>query len=600
MKKRFLSILLALVCLCSFLPACGCGGEGSIPDVSVKAELNEAVMDLSNATNLAIVKRKDVTKKESTVKTMSSGLTPVTPKQIEEALVLATIRENQLIEEITFKREGEANFVTQDALGVEVYKMKVIGDYTFFSFISSSVRESLATQEYYQYIEVNENHAEQLYFSAFGYSDTTSDIIRVLNSGPAFLFGVLPKVFKVLTTDGEFVETSSYYAESYDKEYILDRTKGVPGDFDEIDYRSNDIMQSYVVYNKTGKVYSLDKFPTFDVYSESLIKANDSYYQYWVDENNDLVVEDVMPNKDVEIYDITGDPYGWVYIENEEFNERDETKKRVYTTGSISYMKDTNGYLYTTGKDSEFGWDFPLKKMVNGQEAEIDTPTISGKDGDWFMKDWLFVRGYSRVTDTENYDPHFVPLDPYIKKTTLYYSQISCNRFLDLSAENEQDRRICINTTSGRDNEDWEQSRVDMIAVSGEWWLGANEDFEWKYELDNIHDSIKLLKYDWNVIKTNAVYNEEKGVKEYTFGKEDVIVIETEGMSFYESHGKRYYMGEDSYLECGIETLIFKKENFDNNEYYTLALNEETGKPEWALYSEETFEQVYYVIQPLN
>ncbi len=568
MKKRFLSTLLALVCACSFLPACGWGKDKEStppPNVSVKEELNEAVMDLSNATNLAIVKRKDVTKKETTVKTMSSDVETLTPEQLEEikreeeirseALVLATIRRNQLIEEITFKREGEANFVTQDALGVEVYKMKVIGDFTFFSFISSSVRESLTTQEVRIYIKDTSQVDKR--FSVFGYMDTSkSDAASNLGYG-----GVYEERFQCLTPSGGFWDLADYREHNDDPlldKYVFDRTfdemEGISAEFDEKYYRCNDIMQSYVVYNKTGKVYSLDKFPVFDIQCETVIKADNDYYQYWVDENDNLVMEEILPNPSVRVSDVQSDIYGWLYIYNHGddenttgVDEKDEAKKRIYWTGSnrdkiYAYMKARDRHMYAwVDYYNTYG---PTIKMVNGQETEIDTSTTAYGENGWFIKEGLFVR-----------------------------SSIG-NIAYDLTAH-WTDVEINITYPAGG---------INNIITEGEW---LTDEYDWKYYKKN--GGVQLVKYDWKKIRENSQENEE-GDREYRFSSSDMIFLE--GVSLVRSSVTENY--EDS------EIALFVKEGANKREYYTLGLNEETGEYELQPYSEVTIDRVYYVIQPLN
>lgn len=321
-KSRLLITCLCAVCLAlGIFAGCGAkegGGSKSGRNYKVTATLSDYSVDLAGARYLGI-------RSASALSGVKAATLSSSAEEAAERPVLVK-QTGGAAEEITFKLNGKE--LTQDGAGVEIYQMTVQDGFTYVSFISSDVRERLTAEPYKDYVIHN--------------FDLLEDELTF------YLYEI--------KTGGEPV-------------YLYDRLRGVPENFDNKNFATNDYIKSYAVHNKTGKIYAMDSLPSFDVQDGLIVsKANrvTKAYRPIVKGSGELVLTDVLPNPGAKIEQTYRDADGTIYIFNSAIEQNDGD--------GYVYIKLDNSYdlhNYCTGPDGR----------LYAYDSYIDDPTHSYVDG---------------------------------------------------------------------------------------------------------------------------------------------------------------------------------------------------------------------------
>ncbi len=525
MKKKPTALLLAF---CSAFVAVGwtsCSlldgfledgdGENETVHYKVATDLDNAVANISAADNLAIVKREGLTSTGTAISTMSTHEDQGESHSNE--LVFAKVEKGE-ISEVKFQKEAYA--VSQSDFNAEVYKMKVAGDFTFVAYISSNIRKNLSATAV-------ETKYDSQSFTLYRYESF-------------YMYQEMQKLYNDMVI--------------YENEgYFYDRTKGVWSGFDEKGYITNEYMQSYAIYNPTGKIYSMSKLPAFDVVGETIAVRvwNDynqgyAFYALSVDENNNLVIEDVLPNRDVRCYNLHKDPYGWRYVYNSSVSQIITDKKIIYHKGD-EYLFDEDGYAYTvTGNGGIVD-----KKMVNGVPTALNGENIYGLK---WARTWEYGSSES-------------PFD---------FGQAIINGF----AIGSNDYNL-VHREKGYN-----------IYFDGRFFRNQYN-LLYKGCINGEENNIRYCRIDWS---------QPFGMNEEEWDKvnSDIYFTNTWSEPILENvtHIWPYWVMQDYEITC--LTDVYMSAGLTGTEYYQLVVSEDGMRLEAKLIAENTYDENCFVIEPLN
>ncbi len=356
MKKKWILALVALCCVTTALGFSACD-DGDSLSYKVTTRIDKMVANISSAESLAIVKRDSLTESGTATVSMMTAKEKSGNHRRGDELVLAKV-EGEQITEVEFEGEMEQYKIFQSDFDAEIYKMKVAGDFTFVAYISSNIRTNLATAE----IKYEPHYDRAPSFSLRGYN----------------WYGYQESIHNIY-------REYPYY--NSNELYIYDRAKGVWQNFDELGYLTHDYMQSYAIYNPTGKIYSMSELPAFDVVGDNVgvrrKHADYGGYEYnlyslSIDANDNLVLEEVLPNRDMTVYNVHTDPYGWKYIYNSGVKQTVVDKKSVYYMNEFDYLFDKDGYAYTTKEIENISRYVADKKIIEGAPTSLNGENIYG------------------------------------------------------------------------------------------------------------------------------------------------------------------------------------------------------------------------------
>jgi len=332
----------------------------------ISANLSNFTADLSGAQQVGITtwdKVKDDV--DDTVPVASSRTNSEHSKKKrnrkDHDLVMVKVCENGELSEIGFEEEPDkiifGGKVNADDFDLEIYKMHVFGDFTAVSYISTFWR-SLPDDAYN--VAWPDNKVFKL---------ESGEEIKCW-AGKANDGELINKVWTIIPENGSEIRI-------YDR--IGDHW-GVGWDFDRENYENTDFFKSYIIHNPTGKVYSSEEFSGFSIVNEFVVarilhpeRSYDSinvYYDLSIDDEGNLNMRDILPNKDYWVAGASRDAEGWVYVEARVastggawLNERNEETKTIYTIFE-NLRFASNGKVYIMEKIS--------------QDIEVDRPFYSG------------------------------------------------------------------------------------------------------------------------------------------------------------------------------------------------------------------------------
>ena len=102
--------------------------------------------------------------------------------------------------------------------------------------------------------------------------------------------------------------------------------------YDRTGYFTNSERQSFIFDNYSGYIYLIEGINIKYIYNNLLINAADNgIYDFHVDEENNLVIENLLPNKTIKALDFFKDKYGNKVIHTDKLND---------------YSAETNTYFY--------------------------------------------------------------------------------------------------------------------------------------------------------------------------------------------------------------------------------------------------------------
>lgn len=105
--------------------------------------------------------------------------------------------------------------------------------------------------------------------------------------------------------------------------------------------------ENFVIDRATGKLYSLEELGSFYVHADGFVRTDGSglntnnFYRLSVADGV-LTVTDLMPNKEIYVYDVSRDDFGNVYVYNETVNKKEGDV--VYTDSRILIGSDGHAY----------------------------------------------------------------------------------------------------------------------------------------------------------------------------------------------------------------------------------------------------------------
>ena len=421
------------VCLSLVLFASCCGvlvGCGN--DYNVNMDLDKFSVNITDAASLGVAQ---IDGKMKLIKTSK--------------LLLADGTSEPSYTEVEYTDEN-GDLFDIDKTELEVYQMYVTPDYTFVSYISQNVRK-------------------------YG--------------TPADMF------YKGYWGEGFTASYGQYYANFYNT------SKNVPEDFNLTGFMSNKLIASYIIDNATGKMYSPkdlfdDYLGSFDIINNvirvsSLEKSG--YYSFYTNDNDELVFNKIVNNKDITVYNIIKDKNGYVYVSNDILNTFDAENNTIYTTKKLVLGSD--GYVYEDSKQAQLC-------RLNGNSCEMLTS----------CDDIIFENGtyIKKVEDNVLYS-----VDSDWQKSILYCYDISNNftKFGEISGkcyDSENDVLYNIND--------------DGI------YIYSNFDVRNNY----LGEAIKVLDefefvYNYSYLDNGIIRVEERVIKEvtpsetnyYKFGKDE-------------------------------------------------------------------------------
>lgn len=321
LRKRIVSLCLSFVMVCSV--GLTLGFVLFKQNFNISTDFTQYTMQISDAKGIGLEKTQD--NQVRLVKQVDNGVQTYSTKL-----------DHSVYEEVMLKKEKSEYGVKLGDLNAEIYKMKVVGNFTFVSYISSNLRKNIKKfDNYYMQNTLNES--------------------------------CICKSFNL-----------------YSGEQIIDRLQGVPDNFDLVGYKNSDFIKSYIVDNSTGKIYSTELFDQFEI-QDDLIKVKYyrnsgdgyyNYYKYFVNNENNLEIVALIPNSDIFVKYIHKSPDNVYYVFNESINLYDSQNKFYYINtkliGSTSFCIGSDGYLYQL---TDVPLQSKLQRFVNGQLTSIQFNT---------------------------------------------------------------------------------------------------------------------------------------------------------------------------------------------------------------------------------
>lgn len=237
--------------------------------------------------------------------------------------------------EVEYKDEN-GNLFDIDKTELEVYQMYVTPDYTFVSYISQNVRKYGTSVDMY---------------------------------------------YKGYWAEGFTASYNDYYLDFYDL------NKNIPEDFNKTEYRDNKLTKSYIIDNDTGKMYSpknlfIDHLGYFSIINNLIYVSsyeNSGYYSFYTNDNDELIFNRVVNNKDLLNIDVYRDINGYNYVSNDDINTFDAENNTLYTTEELTLGSD--GYVYEDN-------NLPQLCRLNGNSREMLTSCddVVFQDGKYIRK----------------------------------------------------------------------------------------------------------------------------------------------------------------------------------------------------------------------
>lgn len=147
-------------------------------------------------------------------------------------------------------------------------------------------------------------------------------------------------------------------------------------EFDTTGYFSNNLTASFVIDNSTGYIYKIENLYIKEFVNGLVKDDNGNYYSISTDFEHNIVFTDLVPNKDIEVYNVFLDNYGWTLVINSELSYKDSAKKIIYSTiNNSEWLYDSDGNIYLWS-NYDFIGPYVADKMVNGEWVEFENTGI--------------------------------------------------------------------------------------------------------------------------------------------------------------------------------------------------------------------------------
>lgn len=202
-------------------------------------------------------------------------------------------------------------------------------------------------------------------------------------------------------------------------------------------YYSSALSASFIIDNATGYIYKIENI-RIDEFENGFVKSyrrdedgqildrfgHVTYYSISTDNDGNLIFTDIVPNKDVNIYNVFRDNNGWTYIVNDSIKDVDKEKKLVYIWDHWNdglYDRDYSLYLYDSDKNVYLIED--IRDEYNRSVYSMSWKMVDGEAVAFENKGTL--RGLNVIDST--YDNRRVPIamdeNRWIFSRTYYSSE---------------------------------------------------------------------------------------------------------------------------------------------------------------------------------
>ncbi len=349
---------------------------------------------------------------------------------------------------------------------------------------------------------------------------------------------------------------------------------------DNYSYQNNDVINSYLVHNSTGKIFSTEEitgssgsFHTAQNYNGSDI--NDGFlhvcqkncgnacncedkiwYDVSINANGELELKDLLPNKDFKVEHAVKDIYGWVYVANSGVEEVNEQKHIIYYNGNgymdgenNKYKLASNGKVYLKSSDiiPQAVYSGYAAVMIDGEEKAVSRndafDSIRGDSG--YMIDGVY---YYNGTLAKGADKFTIGIDCVDKRVL----EVSTKGLPTYTHETYGELTYLDNL----------YNIEDFYSAEYRVWTGRNQNTG-KWELYYIRNS------------------------EYMFDEDTTLEIAECELLL------------SNFVETSSSKYRYAQVTSEGTTVYAIVMGD-NGKPEAIEYSNSIFESKMITIQPLN
>ena len=197
------------------------------------------------------------------------------------------------------------------------------------------------------------------YWANYGNAEKLG-IVKVNGKNVLARFNPNGTIGEVSFQNGNKTIIQSIIRPQFDKLYVTENfiyfnlVTGTPtrsgDDYDKKNYLSNSTSQSYVIVRATNKIYSLSQLSNIASIENNVLKSGNNYYLLSM-AYNEIILTDLVPNKNISISNVFVDAQGTVYVVNNAVNA--VQNGIVYLTGATTYalgIADDGRFYRTTIK----------------------------------------------------------------------------------------------------------------------------------------------------------------------------------------------------------------------------------------------------------
>ena len=349
-------------------------------------------------------------------------------------------------------------------------------------------------------------------------------------------------------------------------------------------YYTSALSASFVIDNATGYIYKIENFHVDGFYNGMLIsyanyegtdimnREKPYYYSIGTDENHNLVFTDVLPNKDVDVYDVFIDNYGWLFVLNNRVDDVDRDRKIIYTTNRYKYVYDSDNKVYVTNGNRGGGFlrealtiDI-TKRIISGEEADLEPDVI--------LRDLKYFRStpWDSYTNLLSgiYENLYVFKYPECRETDIpEYDECMVDYIVAYDKETESGLALAEGIVA---------YEYAMESYTGVRWLNSNYDI--------------LVRIKDNKLSYASVNLDDCKTEFKTLGEDDFISLRDE--TLYEAEDYYMTVGNDKYK---VNDVYYYTDV--NNTYYYHLVRTTTGVELVELTSKSYTDNVF-IFQPIN
>ncbi len=203
-----------------------------------------------------------------------------------------------------------------------------------------------------------------------------------------FLFMQFVFVRQAKANDMLFEEGGHYYLNDYTVRYG-EYTEVRPDDlvydesgiteFDRTGYRNSEYVKNFVVDRATGYIYQIENFNIDRVCNTNIVRVDGTesfryyYYKISLSPEGELLITDVMPNREVWVDWVETDKNGYTFVCNSAINLIDKENKIYYFTDANEYFIDDAQEVY----QRDTNYPYTIKSViVNGEPQKYNNDKV--------------------------------------------------------------------------------------------------------------------------------------------------------------------------------------------------------------------------------